>query len=437
MSKKDRRRVERRSAFPRDEPNGQPPPPVEPGTVGPEVYQSGEAGGIDLVVEPASSRPFGSGPPKPQPWSGWPADWDTPSWFGRAEELADTAWACLDLNSSVLASMPPYLVGAAPSLGADWLNNPDPDRYTGWCEFARQLFWDYQGVGEAFVLATAWYYPGRYDGGWPARFHVVPPWMVGAEIDGDGRRRYTIGGQDVTDEILHVRYKSTTADARGHGPLEVGYGRLVAARLMARYATDLVAAGGIPHSLIIYPGRLTAEQRAELQFEWVTNRLAAMGMPGVLSGGVDFRTLSFNVEQMAMVDLARFNEARIAVMLRVPPFLVALPTGADSLTYTNINSLFDYHWRATLRTMTRPVMEALSEWSLPRGTDVELNADEYVQPGPKERAETAAIWHGITDPEGRPALAVGQMRRQERFTEIDRAPATPDPPPAELQEATP
>ena len=58
------------------------------------------------------------------------------------------------------------------TLIADWLTNPDPDVYTSWEEFAKQLFWDYQ-LGEAFVLATA-----RYATGWPARFHVVPPWYV-------------------------------------------------------------------------------------------------------------------------------------------------------------------------------------------------------------------------------------------------------------------
>ena len=47
--------------------------------------------------------------------------------------------------------MPPYLVGAAPSLPADWMTNPDPDLYTSWDEFAKQLLWDYQ-LGEAFVL---------------------------------------------------------------------------------------------------------------------------------------------------------------------------------------------------------------------------------------------------------------------------------------------
>ena len=91
-------------------------------------------------------------------------------------KLTGTAWTCLDLNASVLSTMPPYLVDAAPSLSADWLDNPQPETYTAWEEFAKQLFWDYQ-LGEAFVIATAYYATG-----WPARFHVVPPWSVEVEM---------------------------------------------------------------------------------------------------------------------------------------------------------------------------------------------------------------------------------------------------------------
>ena len=54
----------------------------------------------------------------------------------------------------------------------------------------------------------------------------------------EGRRYYTIGDVDVTADMLHIRYQSTTADAHGHGPLEAGAARLVAAEVLARYATD-------------------------------------------------------------------------------------------------------------------------------------------------------------------------------------------------------
>ena len=57
----------------------------------------------------------------------------------------------------------------------------------------------------------------RYSTGYPARFHVVPPHLVEVEI-AQGVRRYTIGREDVTDAMLHLRYQSsawTTRTATG------------------------------------------------------------------------------------------------------------------------------------------------------------------------------------------------------------------------------
>ena len=51
-----------------------------------------------------------------------------------------------------------------------------------------------------------------------------------------------------------------------------------------------------------------------------------------------------------MLELAQFTESRIAVLLGVPPFLVGLPSGGDSMTYSNVSSLFDFHDRSYLRT---------------------------------------------------------------------------------------
>ena len=109
---------------------------------------------------------------------------------------------CLDLNASVLSTMPPYLVNAPRVAGRAVVAEPEPGHLHGRGRSSRkQLFWDYQ-LGEAFVLATS-----RYSTGWPARFHVVPPWTVNVEMD-EGRRVYRIGDENVTADILHIRYQS-------------------------------------------------------------------------------------------------------------------------------------------------------------------------------------------------------------------------------------
>jgi len=389
-------------------PNDNTPAQAAPGTVGPPNVTPGDPDGV--TVEQGIP---GIPPPtiRPSAWSGWPGEWNTPNWRGRPSGLTDIAWKCLDLNASLLATMPPYLVGASPNLDADWLLNPDRSIYTSWEEFAKQVFWDYQ-LGEAFVLALT-----RYATGWPARMRVIPPWMVNVEMQ-NGVRVYNIGSRDVTSDILHIRYQSTISDAHGHGPLEAGAGKMVAADIFARYAASFAASGGIPTSVLEHPEELTAEQASALQAQWVAARVSAIGEPAVLSGGVTFKPVQASPKDLALADLSKMTEARIAVLLGVPPFLVGLPSGGDPMTYSNVTAIFDYHWRAGLRPQAQTVMSALSQWLLPRGTTVEVNRDAYIQPEPEARARTAEILNRIVDPvSGQPALTVQEIRAAERIDE--------------------
>lgn len=413
--------TEKRSIRPPSESN---PDNVDtaPGTVGPPTATPGDPDGVVFVPGEDGTAP----PPVPRPsaWSGWPADWNTPAWTDHAAALADTAWACLDLNSSVLASMPPYLIDPADTLNADWLNNPDPDRYASWEDFAKQLFWTYQ-LGEAFLIATS-----RYASGYPARFHALEPWMVDVELSGPVRS-YFVGGVDVTADVLHIRYTTRTGAARGVGPLDAGRSRLVAAEVLNRYATNLAASGGVPPGTLEHPDELDSTQATDLQTQWVTARMSKLGLPAVLSGGVKWNPTAVSPADMALIELAQFNESRIAVLLGVPPFLVGLPSGGDSMTYSNVTSVFDFHWRGGLRPKAAPVCAALSGWLLPRGTSVEVNRDDYVRPDPKTRAET---WKTYLDAG---VLTVDEVRAIERFGAGGPAPRPMAPTPAVAGQVTP
>ena len=411
-------------AFPRDNlPNTNPPV----GTTGPNV----PAGfGDTHVMYPAVAPP-----PQVQAWAGWPVEWATPEWqafMGHLGSLTDTAFVCLDLNASVLATMPVYLTRRGAILDPlPWMINPAPRWYTCWEEFAKQLFWSYQ-LGEAFVYAIAREAndPGRapywdplrnnapHPDGWPTQFVMIAPWDLVVEYDDTRERRVYLSAltRDEIDprDLLHIRYASWPRDPRGVGPLEAGQARLVAAAALSRYGTDMAQHAGIPWGVITHPERLTAAQAADLQSQWLSARMNALGLPAVLSGGITLETLQVNPKDMALVDLLTFNESRIAVLLGVPPFLVGLPSGGDSMTYSNVSSLFDYHWRAGLRPKAQPVMSALSNWATFPGSAVELNRDEYVRPGLGERAQAYAVLHGIEDEGGR-AMTVEEIRARERF----------------------
>jgi HK97 family phage portal protein len=386
-----------------------------PDSVGP-TYNPGDPNGVEILDDDVAPQNRMAAI-VPSPWDGWPANWSSPQWSQlgpKFDNLVDTAWAALDLNSSVLSAMPVYRVRSGQVLPATtWMGNPDPDIYSGWPEFAKQLFWDFQ-MGEAFILRMA-----SAADGWPYSFRVVPPWLINVEMDA-GRRVYSIGKLDVTDDILHIRYKSTSDGARGSGPLESAGARLVAAAMLAKYASDIAAGNGIPKYVLETDLELDQGQVDELREQWWQSRMADMekGMawkPAMLSHGLKANTLQLDPQKMALLDLAQYTESRISNLLGVPAFLLGLATG-DPMTYSNASTLFDFHDRRYLKTAAVHVMTALSNWALPRGQAVELNRDEYARPPLKERVEAyeKLLTMGV--------LSKEEIRVMERFVDAGAGP---------------
>ncbi len=354
------------------EPAGTPPVP--------EDYHPGDPEGVVFEGEDTYSRALPQ--PVPSAWSGWPGSWAPPNWDTNSSmnKLVDAAWTCIDLNSSVMASMPIYrLRNGAIMEPLTWMSNPDPLIYTSWQEFAKQLYWDYQLAGEAFVLPMA-----RGSDGYPMTFRVIPPWLVNIEMR-RGTRTYQVGSEDVTGEILHIRYQSNTVDAHGHGPLETGGARMTSVGLLQRYADNLAQTGGVPLYWLGIERKLSKSEAQDLLDQWVESRTVHAGHPAILSGNASLnQAQSMNAHDMALLELSQFNESRIAILLGVPPFLVGLP-GAGGLTYSNVTSLFDFHDRSSLRPKANMVMSALSGWALPHTQILEVNRDDYTRPDFNDR----------------------------------------------------
>ena len=386
-------------------PNANPETSVSP------TWNPGDPDGVELAGDWTATESRSLPSVLPVPWDGWPSGWQMPNWdFGsRFNELIDVAWMCLDINSRVLSSMPVYRTRSGQVLPpVSWMTNPDPSIYSSWNEFAKQLFWDYQ-TGEAFVL------PMTYTAeGWPGTFRVIPPWMVDVEMN-QAQRRYKLRGTttDVTSEILHIRYKSTTDNPRGVGALENAGGRVLTAGVLARYAREVAQTGGNPTQTLETDQVLTQLDRQDITSEWIASRAANSPYPPVMDKNLKLADHpSITPRDMALLEIAQFTEARIASLLGVPPFLAGLPAtggGDDSMTYSNVSQIFDYHDRSALRPFASDVMAALSGWALPRGQTVELNRDEYSRP---DFAARAAAWVAL---KGAGLIDVAQFAAAERL----------------------
>jgi HK97 family phage portal protein len=333
-----------------------------------------------------------------------------------AGQYVSTAYTCVDLNSRQLATFPTYRMRGIEHLeDLPWMENPEPELYSDWSDFMKQVGNTLWLRGEAFIYALA-----RYDGGdGPvARMCALDPSAV--EVSWDGGKRYKLNGKSLPPEdVCHIPFQTWPGELRGITPIQWIGRNLLGADAMERYQAELAAGGGVPWAVMTAPGNLTAEQAAENRERWLEASAARRTAPAMLSGGLTLNTLTLSPADMALLDLRVFDEQRICAAFGVPPYLVGLPQ-AEGLTYANASSLFDYHWRATLRPKARHIAAALSAWALPAGQRIEFNADEYVRGDLATRAQSYATMFNIFDPAtDERAITIQEIRQAERLDSQD------------------
>jgi HK97 family phage portal protein len=401
----------RNRAIPRDNPPNSNPPI---GSVGPNV----PAGFGDSHAMYSATNP----PMEAQAWQGWPTGWQTPLWNGESfPRLVSTFWTCVDFNCRQLSSFPIYAMrGLQMTKLPEWSNNPEPSTYSDWTEAAKQLFNTLMVCGEAILWCV-----GRYADNTVARWVVLNPNWVNIERV-DGEIRYELGTETLDrKDICHIKYQSSPGNLRGIGPLEWCAQSMIGAAAMEAYATELASNGGIPWAVLKTNRHLNSTDADDIRARWLAASKNRNGAPAILSGDLTMETLTIKPADMALLEMRIFDETRIAAALGVPPYLVGLPQ-PQGLTYANANSLFEYHWRGTLRTMAVTVAGAISAWALVRGTHMEFNRDPYVQATPKERAETYEKLFNIVDEKGNRAITVDEIRMAERYLPNDPTPELQD-----------
>lgn len=383
------------------------------------------------VMYPAGTPQVYTGamaPPPVMPWSGWPVEWNTPTWgadvgiesiIGRVSLV----FGCIDLNSSIMSTMPPYrLQGSTVINPLPWMANPQPEVYTGWTEALKEIAMCYWGAGEVFLWATS-----RYADGTVRTFVMLNPGWVDVEMDGQ-TREYEMGGLDITDDLLHIRYCSWPGVPHGFGPLQALASNLFGVAALEQYQANLAVRGGIPWGVLTAPGNLTETQAIGMRENFVQARLSALGSPAVLSGGVTLTPFTISPKDMALLELRAFDEIRISTLLGVPPTLMGLPTGDRSMTYRNAEGIYDFHWRAYLRPKAATIMEAVSHWALPSTQSIELNRDEYVRPSFQERVNAYNVLFNIYDPvTGQRGMTIDEIRSAERLAALDPLEQSLDP----------
>lgn len=360
-------------------------------------------------------------------WSGWPVDWSTPlrnttgpfglGWGGQMANSGAYIWTkvstvmnCVDLSSRQLGSFPIYGVKGSDTFQLpEWRDNPEPEAYSGWPDFMHAAVNSLLLRGETILYAT-----GRYADGRIARFATLNPDLVNVEYIG-GNRVVSLGDQILDpDDVCITRYQSWPGRVRGISPLEWIGASLNTAGRAEEYASGLLTNGGIPWAVLKTDAKIEKQQATDIQARWVAAAHSRNGAPAVLGGGLDLQAMTISPTDMALLELREFDERRICAAFATPAYLVNVAQ-AGSMTYSNASTLYDAHWRGTLRPLVGLLMQSWSSWLLPRGSSMEANPDRYTQPALNERVAAYTALFNLVDEQGNRAMTIAEIRNAERL----------------------
>lgn len=294
------------------------------------------------------------------------------------------AWRAATMRADQLAKFPWHLYrsrgdGTSQRLRTPiLLEQPAPPftRMTTFAALALDLVWH----GNAIALVAS-----RDAAGWPTALLPVDADRVevGRNPQG-GRLVYRIDGdqQKTYDQadVLHVMGHSRPGDLRGMGVLEQHLKWLQASAGLARQANNVQH--GVPTGVLegsdpdVTPEELATGKRDWLQAQ-STRTIAA------LPPGVKFTPISWNPEQMQLVEARKFDLATCALIFGIPGYWL----GAESNGFTYSSAEWEGRNLLKYTAVGADVVrfEQAMTGLFPRGQYVQANPDAILRGSTQER----------------------------------------------------
>lgn len=307
----------------------------------------------------------------------------------------------------MLEPTPPLLEQPAP---------PDP-RMTTFSSWALDLIWEGNAVG---IVAA------RNVEGWPTAAVPVPARMVGVRRVGAeslsqlpvGAIEYRVGTLTFgSDQVIHIKGPCEPGAVRGLGVLEAHLSETLALVKEQQRQARSISQHGVPTGVLkVTNPDATEDDLKAAKAGWLTNQrdrtIAA------LNATTDFQPLSWNPEEMQLVEARRYSLTDLELLFGLP---VGWLGGMNSARqYSNIEQDAVNLLKFTLAGHLARFEQTLS-LHFPRGTTVKANLDSVLRSDTLTRYQAHQI--GLSGG----FLTVDEVRALEDRAPLPEKPPEPDP----------
>lgn len=316
-------------------------------------------------------------------------------------------WSCQNIIADGVSTLPVDVFksnadGSRTAVSDDkrfrWIRQPNPNQTASefWQRYVLSLLQD----GNAFIAPVM-------NGSRVESLHILPPSQVQIVPGPNSENTYQFRGIEYKrGEIIHVPLFSVPGVARGLSPIDIardaiGLG-LTQQEYSARFFSQGASLGGvIEHPSMPKPGEVKALRE---MFRKTHSGVKNSHALGILTGGAQYKPVTLSPEQSQLLESRRFSRTEIAMIYRVPAYMVdptvtsTWGTGIEEMGRAFVdNVLMPYIVRAE---------QMITAYLLPDGYFAKFNVTARLRSRTKERYESyrAAIDAGFMTPNQAAAL---------------------------------
>ena len=334
-----------------------------------------------------------------------------------AAQRAMTPWAANALSVAAIfraRQMNADTLGSLPiKVGESLVGAPNATQDSQ--EFIVETVLSMQDVGEAYWEVRQ----GNIEVLKPSRMNVN--WDIREKTrlyDYNDRRMRTEG---MARNLIVIPMNRGPQDLRGVGPMTSARIRGLIAE--QRYSQEYFENNAQHTGALTHPGVLMAEEAKALYEQW--NMGQSERTTGVLSGGMDYKPLSFNPQDSEWVNTHLIGVGDVATLFGVPSALLNYNQPGSSITYQAIGDVYEGYWRQTLApSYARRIERA---WTDVVGSQVRFDPEELFLASLRERGEVAVqlVGAGYDPADALSVTGLPEMRFEK--VEVPDAPNIPSP----------
>ena len=249
-------------------------------------------------------------------------------------------------------------------------------------EFIVETVLSMQDVGEAYWEV----YQGNLRVLHPSKMQVAWDTKETTRLyEYDGRKMRTEG---MARNLIVIPMNRGPQDLRGVGPMKSARIRGLIAE--QKYSQEYFENHAQHTGALTHPGVLTSDEATKLYEQWTQGQ--DKRTTGILSGGMDYKPLSFNPQDSEWVNTHLVGVGDVATLFGVPSALLNYNQPGSSITYQAIGDVYEGYWRQTLApTYARRIERA---WTQVAGTQVKFDPEELFLASLRERGEVAVALVG-------------------------------------------